>query len=205
MSWRSREHWRTVPDWRRHPIWMFKCYLLATPFKVPNSALPYSLCPFPCIPFLHDISQFLTYYKFSYFSIVSFTRMKTSRGKGLLSALLTTVSPMPRTGFGTYQTMEAWINTHTTTVQIILILKTPFFKKWLIHKESLGTSLVAQWLRIHLPMQGTWVRALVREDPTCGRATKPMRHNYWSPRRLEPVLRSKRSHCNEKPVHHNKE
>ena len=41
-----------------------------------------------------------------------------------------------------------------------------------------GASLVAQWLRIHLPMQGTWVRALVREDPTCRRAAKPVRHNY---------------------------
>ena len=44
--------------------------------------------------------------------------------------------------------------------------------------EGLGTSLVAQWLRICLPMQGTWLRALVREDPTCCGATKPMRHNY---------------------------
>ena len=42
----------------------------------------------------------------------------------------------------------------------------------------LGTSLVAQWFRIHLPMQGTWVQALVREDPTCLGATKPLRHNY---------------------------
>ncbi|KAJ8794112.1 hypothetical protein J1605_019104 [Eschrichtius robustus] len=41
-----------------------------------------------------------------------------------------------------------------------------------------GASLVAQWLRIRLPMQGTWVRALVREDPTCRGATKPVRHNY---------------------------
>ena len=40
------------------------------------------------------------------------------------------------------------------------------------------TSLVAQWLRIHLPMQGTWVRALVWEDPTHRGATKPMRHNH---------------------------
>ena len=40
------------------------------------------------------------------------------------------------------------------------------------------TSLVAQWLRIRLPMQGTQVRALVREDPTCLKAPKPMRHNY---------------------------
>ena len=39
-------------------------------------------------------------------------------------------------------------------------------------------SLVAQWLRIRLPMQGTRVRALVQEDPTCHGATKPVRHNY---------------------------
>ena len=41
-----------------------------------------------------------------------------------------------------------------------------------------GTSLVAQWLRIRLPMQLTRVRALVWEDPTCRGATKPVRHNY---------------------------
>ena len=41
-----------------------------------------------------------------------------------------------------------------------------------------GTSLVAQWLRIHLPIQGTRVQALVREDPTYHGATKPMHHNY---------------------------
>ena len=34
-------------------------------------------------------------------------------------------------------------------------------------------SLVAQWLRICLPMQGTRVRALVWEDPTCHGATRP--------------------------------
>ena len=45
-------------------------------------------------------------------------------------------------------------------------------------KSSKGASLVAQWLRICLPMQGTGVRALVREDPTCRGATKPVRHNY---------------------------
>ena len=28
-------------------------------------------------------------------------------------------------------------------------------------------SLVAQWLRIRLPMQGIRVRALIQEDPTC--------------------------------------
>ncbi|KAJ8798250.1 hypothetical protein J1605_001375 [Eschrichtius robustus] len=38
-------------------------------------------------------------------------------------------------------------------------------------------SLVAQWLRIRLPIQGTRVQALVQEDPTCHGATKPVRHN----------------------------
>ena len=33
-------------------------------------------------------------------------------------------------------------------------------------------------IRNHLPMQGTRVRSLVREDPTCRGATKPVRHNY---------------------------
>ena len=41
-----------------------------------------------------------------------------------------------------------------------------------------GASLVAQWLRICLPMQGTRVRALVWEDPTCQGATRPMSHSY---------------------------
>ena len=50
-------------------------------------------------------------------------------------------------------------------------------------------SLVAQWLRIRLPMQGTQVWSLAREDPTCLRATKPMRHNYWACA-LEPVSHS---------------
>ena len=42
------------------------------------------------------------------------------------------------------------------------------FLKWvvLILKFCLGTSLVTQWLRIHLRMQGTRVPSLVREDLT---------------------------------------
>ena len=49
----------------------------------------------------------------------------------------------------------------------------------LLFIKTIGwTSLVAQWLRIHLPMQGTRVRALVQEDPTCCGATKPVCHNY---------------------------
>ena len=45
-------------------------------------------------------------------------------------------------------------------------------------KNECRTSLVAQRLRIRLPMRGTRARALVWEDPTCCGATKPVRHNY---------------------------
>ena len=45
-------------------------------------------------------------------------------------------------------------------------------------KDNVRASLVAQWLRICLPMRGTRVRALVWEDPTCHGATGPVSHNY---------------------------
>ena len=53
----------------------------------------------------------------------------------------------------------------------------PFMTKTLI-KLGIGASLVVQWLRIHLLMQGSWVRALVWEGPTCRGAAKPVCHNY---------------------------
>ena len=40
-------------------------------------------------------------------------------------------------------------------------------KTMLLKRISKGTSLVAQWLGVHLPMQGTRVRSLVWEDPKC--------------------------------------
>ena len=46
--------------------------------------------------------------------------------------------------------------------------------------DSQGTSLVAQWLRVCLPVRGTRVRALVWEDPTCRGAAGPVSHNYWA-------------------------
>ena len=48
----------------------------------------------------------------------------------------------------------------------------------IIKKTQRGASLVVQWLRICLPMQGTWVRALVWEDPTYRGAARPVSHNY---------------------------
>ena len=48
------------------------------------------------------------------------------------------------------------------------------------HTHTHLTSLVAQWLRIHLLMQGTRVWSLVWEDPICHGATKPMSRNFWA-------------------------
>ena len=71
----------------------------------------------------------------------------------------------------------------------IMCCQKMMLSKWLLKYRGLGTSLVAQWLRIRLPTQGTQVRALVREDPTCRRTTKPVRHNYWAhmPQLLKPM------------------
>ena len=44
-------------------------------------------------------------------------------------------------------------------------------------RSGTRASLVAQWLRICLLMQGTRVRALVWEDPTCHGAAGPVSHN----------------------------
>ena len=46
------------------------------------------------------------------------------------------------------------------------------------HFLKIRASLVAQWLRVCLPVQGTRVRAQVWEDPTCRGATRPVSHNY---------------------------
>ena len=44
--------------------------------------------------------------------------------------------------------------------------------------QTQSPSLVVQWMRIHLPVQGTQVRSLVREDFTCLGATQPVHRNY---------------------------
>ena len=62
---------------------------------------------------------------------------------------------------------------------IVIDMYTLMCIKLMTNKNLLyWASLVVQWLRICLPMQGTWVRAPVWEDPTCHGATKPVSHNY---------------------------
>ena len=96
----------------------------------------------------------------------------------------------------------------------LCMLLTPFF--------YVRVSNVAQWWRICLPVQETWVQFLIQADPTCLGGTKPMHHKYWAcplepgswnywahvlqlrkPVCLEPVLCNKKSHQDKKPVYHN--
>ena len=73
------------------------------------------------------------------------------------------------------------------------------FKSYYL-RNTFRASLVAQWLRICLPMQGTRVRALVWEDPTCRGATGPVSPNYWArasgacaPQREAAIVRGPRT------------
>ena len=37
---------------------------------------------------------------------------------------------------------------------------------------SEGSHRTSQWMKVHVPVQGTWVQSIVWEDPTCLGATK---------------------------------
>ena len=88
-------------------------------------------------------------------------------------------------------------NTHYRETRLYLEAHTT----WLNLNTHTWTSLVAQWLRIRLPMQGTWIQSLVRKDPTCRGATKPMRHNYWACA-LQPASHNYWA-CTLEPTSHN--
>ena len=61
--------------------------------------------------------------------------------------------------------MKTTMRYHLTLVRMAII------------KKSTRASLVVQWLGVCLPMQGTRVRALVWEDPTCCGANGPVSHS----------------------------
>ena len=48
---------------------------------------------------------------------------------------------------------------------------------YLTSKTKGGASPLVSWLRIQLAMQGTRVRSLAREDPTCHGAPEPGHHD----------------------------
>ena len=77
-------------------------------------------------------------------------------------------------------------------------------------KSQKRPSLVVQWLRIHLPIQGYGFDTWFWKIPRASGATRPMQHSYWAwvlvaaetlgPRPLlEPMPCNKRNHGNQKP------
>ena len=64
----------------------------------------------------------------------------------------------------------------------------------------LGTSLMAQWIRIPLPVQGTQVWSLGWEDSTFHEVTKPESCSDWAACSRANAYK-KRSHCSEEPKH----
>ena len=85
---------------------------------------------------------------------------------------------------------------------LVILWRTPFP----------GASLVAQWLRIACQCRGhgfePWSRKISHAaEPLSPWATTTEAHvpQLLKPMRLEPVLRTKRSHHNEKPAHCNEE
>ena len=45
---------------------------------------------------------------------------------------------------------------------------------------TIGASLVVQWVRICLSIQGKWIWSLIWEDFICRGATNPTHHSYWA-------------------------
>ena len=67
-----------------------------------------------------------------------------------------------------------------------------------------GISMVVQWIRICLAMQGMQAQSPVRELRLyMSWSNSVCMLQLLSPCALEPVLLNKRGHHNEKPVHHN--
>ena len=69
-------------------------------------------------------------------------------------------------------------------------------------KRVKRTSLVIQWLRIPLPMQGNrfdpWsakIPCAKEQLSLCTTTAEPTYHNYSCTRALEPVLHNERGHC----------
>ena len=85
--------------------------------------------------------------------------------------------------------LSNWIiSNHLEIISILVIFLNVNINPWerklgcdfFIQEWQHRASLVAQWLRVCLPVQGTWVRALVWEDPTCRGAARPVSHDCWA-------------------------
>ena len=90
-----------------------------------------------------------------------------------------------------HQWMSGWIKCHLAISALIRNCAPCYnmdetWKQLKKARQKNGTSLVVQWLGIHLPMQGTQIWSLVQEDATFCGVIKPKHPNDWVGA-LEPV------------------
>ena len=94
---------------------------------------------------------------------------------------------------------DMWLWWDSTPVIILFYPGWPRFNQVNpLKAEFSWTSLVVQWLRIDLPMQGTWVQSLVPEGPVFYGTSKPTHHNPVL-RLLKPVIPTACAPQQEKP------
>ena len=108
--------------------------------------------------------------------------MTVEKARGHLNQVIRFTSPSRGQGDSMY--LRRWLS------QVFLPLKSHYFCNFFVilnyfkffskisklfqHKKLVWASLVAQWLRIHLPLQEMRAWSLVPEDPARCRARKPM-------------------------------
>ena len=143
-------------------------------------------CYFLCLPLPNSFSSFTCQFSHHFLTGLSWS-LWAAPSVNSQSALYflhwaTHPLPLPCSCFSQQSLpsiSECWSSTLQWKHNACFMHNSAFSKRHIL-KSKKRTSLVAQWLRIRLPVQGTRVWALVWEDPTCRRATKPVRHNYWA-------------------------
>ena len=95
---------------------------------------------------------------------------------------------------------------HLTGQRAPSVINIPFleFQKNTWPKSGSRASLLAQWLRICLPMQGTWFKPWSGKIPHAAEQLGPWA-TATEPARLEPVFRNKRGRDSERAAHRNEE
>ena len=130
----------------------------------PETVFPFVLCSF-LPPFLPSFGLIIFYY-----SILSFLRLFNFFKLKIYFDIVVDSYAVVRNNTERSHVLFTQFCPMVTYCKTLVHVSQPGYQEW--------TSLVAQWLRIHLPMQETQVRAPVQEDPTCHRETKPVSFNY---------------------------
>ena len=147
------------------------CHLIFLPGPVDTSLLPVSLClplsnfplPLKCGVVWTPLSTGL--YSASGFgpipSVVSNTTYGLMISIPSFANYILSIYSMPNSSF-----VEVMFECEEG-IGVQKIKTKNFPKSKLLRNTKASNFLVVRWLRICLPMPGTWVRSLIQEDPTC--------------------------------------